>query len=49
MELSVVLRDVSGKTGKGNIKIKIKKKGEDPTFIPTTIISNPLFLTLIMG
>lgn len=43
MELSVVLRDVSGKTGKGNIKIKIKKKGEDPTFIPTTYYIKPAF------
>ena len=43
MELSVVLRDVSGKTGKGNIKIKIKKKGEDPTFIPTTYYIEPTF------
>ena len=44
MELSVVLRDVSGKTGKGNIKIKIKKKGENPTFIPTNYYIEPSFL-----
>ena len=43
MELSVVLRDVSGKTGKGNIKIKIKKKGKNPTFIPTNYYIEPSF------
>ena len=43
MELSVVLRDISKKTGKGNIKIKIKKKGENPTFIPTPYYIEPTF------
>ena len=43
MELSVVLRDVSEKTGKGNIKIKIKNKGKDPSFIPTPYYIEPHF------
>ena len=43
MELSVVLRDISEKTGKGNIKIKIKEKGKDPTFIPTSYYIEPYF------
>lgn len=43
MELSVVLRDISEKTGKGNIKIKIKEKGKDPTFIPTSYYIEPRF------
>lgn len=43
MELSVVLRDISEKTGKGNIKIKIKKKGKDPSFIPTPYYIEPYF------
>lgn len=43
MDLSVVLRDISEKTGKGNIKIKIKEKGKDPTFIPTPYYIEPHF------
>ena len=43
MELSVVLRDVSGKTGKGNIKIKIKKKGENLLLFRLTTILSPVF------
>ena len=49
MELSVVLRDVSGKTGKGNLKLRLRKKGKTPPLFQLPIISNPLFLTLIMG
>ena len=43
MDLSVVLRDISEKTGKGNIKIKIKEKGKDPIFIPTSYYIEPHF------
>lgn len=49
MKLDIVLRDISKKTGKGNIKIKIKKKGYDPTFIPTPYYIEPAFFDIENG
>ena len=41
MELKVVLRDISNKTGKGNIKIAIRKRGQNPAFMPTPYYITP--------
>lgn len=41
MELKVVLRDVSAKTGEGNIKIRINVKGHNAMYISTKIYVHP--------
>ena len=41
MELRITLRDISPKTGKGNIKIAIHIKGQFDSFIPTPYYIEP--------
>lgn len=41
MELKIVLRDVSKKTGKGNLKIRIRIKGYNAMYISTDVYVHP--------